>query len=199
LTLTRIIYSLIGGLSNMKLRNNCLIYVAAFPAAFVVPAAAQAVQYLTVEQAKKIIFPEASAFEETKLTFSDFDRKEIERLSGSEPDDSRLEIWEAKKDAANLGHFIVNEVIGKHELITYAVGVLSDGSVTAVEILDYREGQGGQIRDIAWRLQFAGKSLNDKLDLGDDIKNISGATYSCKHVTEGIRKLLAIFQVKLKK
>jgi len=42
-------------------------------------------------------------------------------------------------------------VIGKHELITYAVGIGSDGAVRGVEILDYRETRGGEVRDPRWR------------------------------------------------
>ena len=54
--------------------------------------------------------------------------------------------------------FIVDAVFGKHELITYAVGLGADGSVRGVEILEYLESYGYQIRDPAWRRQFAGKT-----------------------------------------
>jgi len=43
-----------------------------------------------------------------------------------------------------------------------------------------------------WRKQFAGKRASDPVELNRDIQNISGATLSCRHVTEGVKRLLAI-------
>jgi hypothetical protein len=37
------------------------------------------------------------------------------------------------------------------------------------------------------------------LSIGDGIANISGATLSCTHVTDGVRRIAAIAQVVLKK
>ena len=36
------------------------------------------------------------------------------------------------------------------------------------------------------------------LKLDEDIQNISGATLSCKHIAEGVRRVLAIHAVALK-
>jgi Na+-translocating ferredoxin:NAD+ oxidoreductase RnfG subunit len=166
--------------------------------ALVIPATAQAVQYLTLEQAQQIIFPEASEFKPFELKLNDEDSKRILEQSGVRPNKGRLEIWQANKGTQLLGHFVLNEVIGKHEFITYAVGILPDGSVTAVEIMDYRENIGWQVKEITWRNQFTGKKINDYLEVGENINNISGATLSCKHVTEGVRRLLTIYELKIK-
>jgi hypothetical protein len=37
------------------------------------------------------------------------------------------------------------------------------------------------------------------LRLEEDIQNISGATLSCRHITEGVRRLLALYAAELKK
>jgi Na+-transporting NADH:ubiquinone oxidoreductase subunit NqrC len=98
-----------------------------------------------------------------------------------------------------LGHVLVDEVIGKHELITYALGVSTDGVVRNVEIMDYREARGGEVRDPRWRAQFKGKRSDSPLRLEEDIQNLSGATLSCRHITEGVRRLLVIHAAALKK
>jgi Na+-translocating ferredoxin:NAD+ oxidoreductase RnfG subunit len=90
------------------------------------------------------------------------------------------------------GYLYVDDVIGKQLLITYAVAIDTVGKISSVEILDYRESHGGEIRLPRWRQQFAGKTSTDPLDLNRDIKNISGATLSSRHVTQGIKRLLAI-------
>ena len=46
------------------------------------------------------------------------------------------------------------------------------------------------MRDPRWRAQFKGKRQGSPLALEDDIQNISGATLSCRHITEGVRRLL---------
>jgi hypothetical protein len=151
-------------------------FVAA-PVAIFAPAAHAAV-YLSVEQAQQAIFPGA--------------RFTMEALAL--PDAAHRKLWRVSEG----GWFIVDAVLGKHELITYAVGIGADGSVRGVEILEYLESYGYQIRDAAWRRQFAGKTARDPLKLDQDIRNISGATLSCRHVTDGIKRLLGFYESALK-
>ncbi len=93
---------------------------------------------------------------------------------------------------------IIDDVIGKHEFITYAIGVSPRGKVLGLQILSYRETHGGEIRRQSWRSQFVGKSGEDRLRLGKDVDNISGATLSCRNVTDGVKRLLVIWDMKLK-
>jgi Na+-translocating ferredoxin:NAD+ oxidoreductase RnfG subunit len=99
---------------------------------------------------------------------------------------------------ALLGSFIVDEVIGKHELITFAVAIDPQGIVRGVEILDYRETRGGEVRDPRWRAQFVGKGARDALRLGEDIQNLSGATLSSRHITDAVRRLVVLHRLALK-
>jgi Na+-translocating ferredoxin:NAD+ oxidoreductase RnfG subunit len=96
------------------------------------------------------------------------------------------------------GVFVLDEVVGKHEFITYAVGINEDGRVAGVEIVDYRESYGYEVRNAEWRAQFIGKSTADPLLLTHDVRNVSGATLSCKHVTDGVKRVLATYAVALK-
>ncbi len=138
------------------------------------PAPVLATQYLTLAQAQKQLFPDADAFVARPI--------------------ETQQAWIAKRGSTSLGYVFLDNVIGKHELITYALGVGADGAVRGVEILDYRETRGGEVRDPRWRAQFVGKTSASPLRLEDDIQNISGATLSCRHVTEGVRRLLALYQ-----
>ncbi len=89
-------------------------------------------------------------------------------------------------------------MLGKHEFITYAVALTPDGAVKRIEILEYRETYGGEVRNGNWRQQFVGKRFGSQLKLGGDIKNISGATLSSRHITDGVRRLLATYELVLK-
>jgi hypothetical protein len=97
-----------------------------------------------------------------------------------------------------LGHVFVDEVIGRQSLITYALGIDADGSIGDLEIMSYRESHGSEVRNPGWRAQFAKRNSLDQLRFRSDIKNISGATLSSEHVTQGVRWLLALWQAALK-
>src|SRR6185436_5607616 len=60
-----------------------------------------------------------------------------------------------------------------------------------VDVLVYREPQGGEVAYEPWRKQFRGKTAEAPLVVGKDIKNISGATISSHSVTLGVRRTLA--------
>jgi len=64
--------------------------------------------------------------------------------------------------------------------------------------LEYNESYGGQVRDESWRQQFVGKTSSSPLALNKDIKNISGATLSSRHVTDGVKRILQFHDLVLK-
>jgi hypothetical protein len=143
-----------------------------FPAAAIVSIAspALAVQYLTVDSAQKLAFPAATRFVEN---------------GGSS--------WKAQAGDRLLGLFVLDHVIGKHLYIDYAVALDTSGRVMRVEILQYRESYGGEVREPGWLGQFVGKGSASPLKVGSDIRNISGATLSSMHITEGVKRVLATY------
>jgi len=165
--------------------------VLAASAVALAPASAFAVDYLSAEQAAKLMFPDADRFESREITL---DAAQLQSLDaqGVRARSARWPVRVAQRAGATLGFVVVDEVIGKFELITYAVGVGLDGAVKQVEVLSYRESHGHEIRLPAWRRQFIGKTAASPLRVGEDIANISGATLSCSHVTEGVRRIVAV-------
>ncbi|MBM3394419.1 MAG: FMN-binding protein [Betaproteobacteria bacterium] len=166
------------------------------PVAVLASASAYAVQYMKAEDAQKLMFPD-STFVASHLTLNSDQRKAVEKLSGQAMRIPDHKVWKVEKGGKLVGYFFVDEVWGKHELITYAVGITAEGKVRQVEVLDYRETHGFEIRNPRWRQQFVGKSLDDNLVLNKAIKNITDATMSCRHVTDGVRRLLALHQLVL--
>jgi hypothetical protein len=131
---------------------------------------AYAVQYLSIEAAQKLAFPSASRFVQ----------------SGGAA-------WKAQAGDKVIGLFVVDHVIGKHLYIDYAVALDTSGRVMRVDILQYRESYGGEVREPGWLAQFVGKTSGSPLKVGSDIRNISGATLSSLHVTEGVKRILATY------
>jgi Na+-translocating ferredoxin:NAD+ oxidoreductase RnfG subunit len=168
--------------------------------AIVLPAAAPAyaVQYLSTEQAQKLMYPQADGFVSAPLQLSAEQKQFVEKASGVRIRFPEQPMWKVMDGGRQTGWFIVDEVYGKHEFITYAVAIGMDGAVRGVEILDYRETHGSEIKNPKWRAQFNGKTLNSELKLDEDIQNISGATLSCRHITDGVKRLLAMHEAALK-
>jgi len=159
----------------------------------VISASAYGATYLTVEQAQAAIFPGAT-LTKAFVTLTADQKSAIEKKSGVNVRKAEIQLWKA----SDGGLFMVDEVVGKHEFFTIAVGVKSDGSVKQIEILDYKETYGYEVRNASWRAQFVGKSAASPLQLNGDIKNISGATLSSKHVADGVKRILNMYETSLK-
>lgn len=164
---------------------------AASAAALLAPASAFAADYLSADQAAHALFPDAERFTTQTLLIDAALAAQLQS-QGIKLRTPQWQVSTAVKGDSALGFVVVDEVVGKFELITYAVGVALDGAVKQVEILSYRESHGHEVRLPAWRRQFVGKRAGAPLRLGDDIANISGATLSCQHVTDGVRRVLAV-------
>ncbi|MFC0170708.1 FMN-binding protein [Pseudoduganella danionis] len=160
---------------------------------------AYAVQYLSVEQVQKLAYPDATAYRTQDVALSLAQMQQVEKLAGLPARSVNWHVIGAYNGDKLLGYLVLDDVIGKFELISYAVALNPDASIRQVEILTYRESHGGEIRLPAWRRQFTGKSASTGgLTLGGGIAGISGATLSASHLTDGVRRIAAIAQVVLR-
>jgi hypothetical protein len=158
----------------------------------VAPIYASAKIYVSTEQAQKILFPGAT-LTQTPFVISEALQQQMTKSSSVRHPFRGDRIWRTQDG----NWFIVDEVIGKHEFITYAIAIRQDGSVKGIEILEYVESYGYEVADVSWRQQFVGNRANDPLKLGKDIQNISGATLSSKHITDGVKRILTFYQAAL--
>jgi len=157
------------------------------------PIIAHAKIYVSVEQVQNIFFPKQSLTKSPIVITEDLQEKMRVASSIRHPFQGNR-IWKT----ANGGWLIVDEVVGKHEMITYAVGIAPNGSILGIEILEYVESYGYEVAEAQWRAQFVGKSAKDPIKLNQDIQNISGATLSCKHITDGVKRVSVLYDLALK-
>ena len=176
----------------MPVLEVALVAAAALPAS-----SAFATVYLSADAAQRSLFPGAESFEETPLALTDAQFQLILRESGAQAPHGSLRVWTARAGCNVIGHVFVDEVVGRQDFITYAVGIDAAGKLRPVEVLEYRESHGGEIRNKRWLEQFNGRSGLQQLRFGTDIKNIAGATLSSEHVTAGVRRIFAIWQAAL--
>src|SRR5689334_22308945 len=134
--------------------NSSRIWVIPLAAA-ALSSPAYAIVYLSVEQAQQLMFA-GQVLTPLPLSLSTADIAAIERDCGVKVYPGSLRAWKAPD-----GYFFTDSVIGKHDLINYAVALTSDGKVRQVEILEYREAYGGEVRNAHWRSQFVGRHHGD--------------------------------------
>lgn len=158
--------------------------------AALLPASSFATEYLSVAQVQSLAFPDADAFEPRHALLDTAAQARLQAPAVSQLAQGQLSYTVASQHGVALGVLAVDEVIGKYERIRFAVALDSAGLVKQIEILSYSESHGQEVRLPAWRKQFAGKQATAALQVGKDIANISGATLSCTHVTDGVRRLV---------
>lgn len=149
--------------------------------------------YLNIEQAQQLIFP-GQSLQPVEIELTPEQEKAIEKASDTRVRNARLNAWRT----SGGDWFIVDQVIGKHENIDMAVGLDARGQVIGIEILVYRETYGYEVRNEKWRAQFHGKDHHQVLKLDEQIRNISGATLSCRHITDGINRLTQTWNLVLR-
>ena len=157
------------------------------------PIMAHAKIYVSAEQAQTILLPNKTLSKYPILITEDLQEKMRIASSIRYPFQGER-IWRAN-DGSWL---VVDEVIGKHEMITYAVAINPNGSIAGIEVLEYVESYGYEVAEAQWRKQFVGKTANDPIKLNQDIQNIGGATLSCKHLTDGVKRVTVLYDLALK-
>lgn len=140
--------------------------------------------YLTVEQARQVLW-NGMSMHAVDILLTRQQMQSIRKAGKVRVRNKRINAW--KTDSG--GWFIVDNVIGKHENIDIAVALGKHGEVKGIEVLVYRETYGDEVRNVKWLAQFHGRDYRQHLKLDRDIKNISGATLSCRHITDGINRL----------
>ncbi len=150
------------------------------PAALVAsatPIAAHARVFMNIKQAQHLIFPDAS-FTPHFVTLGETDA----RQTGAAPEDRKGEVWRVSTG----GWFFIDHVLGKDDVITYAIGVTDAGAVRQIEILECLSDY-DTVTIPEWRAQFQGKVAGDTFA---DVQMISGTTLSSRHITEGVKRIL---------
>ena len=162
-------------------------------AALIAPAVAHAKIYVSVEETQQRLFP-GEKLTPNPVVLTEAQREKMRELSSVREAFRGERVWKTGRG----DWFIVDEVVGKHEMVKYALAINADGTIKGIEIMEYVESYGYEVGEASWRNQFVGKTADATLKLNKDIKNIAGATLSCKHLTDGAKRLMVMHDLVLK-
>src|SRR5579872_783768 len=102
------------------------------------PACVIAADYLSIEGAQQALFGQADHFDEVVPALSAPQKQAVTGLAGPQPSHRSLRVWKAMRAGELIGHVFVDEVLGRQDMITYAVAIDRAGRMSEVEVLSYR-------------------------------------------------------------
>jgi Na+-translocating ferredoxin:NAD+ oxidoreductase RnfG subunit len=150
---------------------------------------------LTEAQALKILFPKSSSVEAQAKVLTAAQREDLQKRTNLHFPENEYRILVTQGKQGADGYAVIMNEIGKHEFITFIVGVTPRGEVSDVAVMEYRETRGGEVQEKRFLRQFHGKKLSDPIAIDRDIVNYTGATLSSHAIATGVRKALALVRL----
>ena len=120
-------------------------------------------------------------------------RERLAQRLGYVPARSSYTFYVASSSGRIDGYALIDEQVGEHLPITFAVKISPVGVVERQEIVCYREPRGDEVRDARFRRQFVGKTARDPIAVNRDIDAVSGATISSVAMAIGVKRALVLF------
>ena len=148
----------------------------------------------TPEKSMKSFFPGAE-IEVKNLIISKDQRRRIEKIARTPLRTRLISIYIAKRGEkiVGYGYVDVHRVRTHNESVLFAID--PKGNIVGIEVLSFNEPL-EYMADDNWLQIFKGKSIDkDRLRLGRDIPNMTGATLTARAITRASRLALAIWKV----
>ena len=153
--------------------------------------------FASQNQALAEAFPNATRIERETLLIRKEDVEKIRAITHEEIESRVVVLHTAYKDSDLLGyaHIDVHNVRTKPEAILIILS--PEGSVRSVRILAFHEPL-DYLPTHRWYDQFEGKTREDALRVGGDLHGVVGATLSARAAADGVRRMLAYWEVLLR-
>lgn len=171
-----------------------LIFFVALPAASV----GQGQVFKTQREALEKAFPDSSVISRRVLFLTDKQVQEIEKLARAKVESKMVAYYVGSKADTICGYAFFASKVVRTRPATFMVLLKPNGTVRYVEILAFQEPL-DYIPTAKWLDLFKAKELNDALWPSRDIHAITGATLTVRAFTQGVRNILAIYQVAIRK
>ncbi|MCU0760369.1 MAG: FMN-binding protein [Steroidobacteraceae bacterium] len=169
----------------MSFHSRLLFVPATAIFAAALPQAAVAVEVQTLQEAQAKLAPGAT------LTPADFKLEPEQRSLLKES--YKVPVMRPAVKAWRVstgGWLFLDQVYGREDIVTYLVSVGDDNKVRGIEVLVCADGY-CDLFSREWRANLVGRT-HGKWMPEEVVPMVSGATLSCVHVAEGVKKILAI-------
>lgn len=176
-------------------RGALVVFIAVFVVGLVArPAAAKV--FVSQNQALAEAFPEATRIERDTHILLKRQAAQVQELT-KDREISKIVVlhtaW-AGEELLGFAHIDVHNVRTKPE--AFLVVLTPEGIVRSVRVLAFHEPL-DYLPTEGWYAQFEGKSGEDRLRVGRDVHGVVGATLSARAAADGVRRMLAYYEVLL--
>ena len=153
----------------------------------------QAKSYLSPPQALAEAFP-SYKLERKTLFLSPAQKTQIEKLSGAKLDSAIYSYYIARSSSGVAGVAFFDRRIVRSMPVTYMAVVNPSGTLGYVDILSFEEPE-DYLPPARWLALYKNRALTNDLAIGRGIPHITGASLTSQAMNDGIRLILAIYQV----
>jgi thiamine biosynthesis lipoprotein len=152
--------------------------------------------FFTKAEALAKVFPEADSFWVEEWIPTSQERADIEEHLAWRLDEEKFVIHRAGREGQALGFAVITEEMGRFKPITFIVKTSVAQKVDMVLVMVYRESRGDGVKRQRFLKQFRDKEASDHLRLNRDIVGVSGATMSSRALSIGVKKVLAVLEMR---
>jgi hypothetical protein len=154
--------------------------------------------FKTQREGFELAFPGDTSVERKALFLTDDQIAKIEPLAKAKLESKLVTYYVGSRADSITGFAFFETSVVRTKPETFMVVVRPDGLVKLVEILAFYEPL-DYLPTPRWLKLFNDKMLDDQLWPKRGIHNITGATLTVQSITQGVRKILAIYQVAINK
>lgn len=161
------------------------------------PATSNAKIFYSKKEAMVLAFGEEAMVDMQSLFPTKEQINAIEKLARSKMDSAMFTFYVGKKDGKILGYAAIESHTVRTKPETLLVVLSPEGQLSRIETLAFHEPPEYQPPQRWYELMY-GRPV-DQLDFNTGIQGISGATLSTRSGLSSARKVLAVFEIMLKK
>lgn len=157
-------------------------------------APAHAKVFYSRSEALALAFPDADRIEDESILLGDDQASRIEQLAKSRLESRLVRFHRGYRGTELLGYAFIDVHTVRTLPEAFLVVLSPEGAVRMVRVLAFHEPL-EYMPSARWYRQFEQKTIAAPLRLGGDVHGIVGATLSARATTEGVRRVLALYQV----
>lgn len=158
----------------------------------------QAQVFKKQDEALMHAFPDSATIERRVLFLTDEQTNAIQEMAKTKLESKIVTYYEGSRQDSVLGYVFFGTETVRTKPATFMTVLQADGSINYVEILAFYEPM-DYLPIPKWFTQFIGKSMDQALWPRRGIHNVSGATLSVRAITFGVRKVLATYEIAIRK
>lgn len=149
------------------------------------------------DEALKLAFPEADSVETRTFFLKDAELHRAQQMARTRIDSKLFTFYVGSKNGQILGYAAIDSHIVRSLPETILVVLSPEGQVRSTVVLAFHEPPEHMPSD-KWLSQFRQKRLDRELWPGRDIAGILGSTLTVQAISQGVRKVLALFEILIK-